>query len=102
VLDLVEEQKLVCELVAVGFGFGRIGVHLYQDESYPGVGLEYLFTWSENHLSPDDFPWVAKPTKGNVHEEAWTLFNKVAGTPRNVERLKAHGLRLPNRVDLSY
>lgn len=102
ILAFVQDSGLVCETVSVGFGFGGIGLVLYQDESYPGVGPEFLFCLSEKHLSPEDFPWIKKGTGGSVRDQSWELF-KIGREPRNVERLTALGLRVAvSRASFDY
>lgn len=101
VLAAIAEHRLVCELTTVAFGFGQIGINLYLDEPFPGVGPEFVFCLSENHLDHEAYPWVNESTGGNVHPKAWELFH-AAREPQNVARLKALGLKVETIGSLSY
>lgn len=101
VMEAIEEHQLVCELTGVGFGFGRIGLALYRDEPFPGVGPEFLFCLSQNHLDKNDFPWTGEATYGNVQDKAWDLF-AAARSEHNIARLRALGLEVVERGSLCY
>jgi hypothetical protein len=100
VLNCIDEFDLLCSIQSIGFGFGGIGINLYQfqDEPYPGVGeqVEHLFCLSEEHLDPKDFPWVERATMGNVRDEAWELF-RAARSEKNLQRLRKLGWETPEK-----
>ncbi len=102
IFALIEEHKLVCELTSVGFGFGGIGINICLDEQYPGVGVEFLFCLSQNHLDPEEYLGINKPEKpGDVSDMAWDLF-KIARTSRNISRLKTLGFLAHDRQYFEY
>lgn len=100
-LELVRAHRLPATLTSVGFGFGRIGLVIYNDPPFPGIDPEVLFVFSENHLDKGDFPWVKTPTEGRVHDEAWAFFSYVR-EPENMDKLRYHGLETPTREQLEY
>jgi len=101
ILKTVETNRLVCAWCSVGFGFGQIGLCIYEDEMFPGTGPTFLFCLSEKHLDPQDYPWVDRPTYGSVRQEATALFS-TAGRAENVERLKWLGIPVQTEGSLAY
>ena len=91
-------RKFNMPIVICGLGwFADIGVSIYENEMAPTlrgvVKREHLFTLSENHLNPKDFPWTKNASGGNVHAEAWELFTEYTHSENNVQRIKDSGFK---------
>ena len=98
ILNTIRTDEFLCKLCGVGFGFGRVGLEIYQDELYPGTGVQFLFCLSQNHLDPKDYPWTARATLGAPHEEAFELFS-MALEDTMVERWKRLGVTPHTRME---
>jgi hypothetical protein len=95
---VIKDHKLPCTLTTTGYGFGRIALVIYDTPLYPGVTVNQLLLVDEQCLNPDDFPWVKRPSKGEVHPEAWELFATIVETDENIARLKFYGLEIPKGI----
>ena len=80
-------------LEGVGY-FADIGVSIYAPESFPGVGVEFLFLLSQKHLP---YEWAHVPSKGLVNDRVWDLFTEYTNASENLALLSL--CDLPNPRD---
>jgi hypothetical protein len=114
---ILDEGNVVVEMICTNM-FGGYGIRVYEHESYPGVGLQYLCCVTEDHLPSEHTRFerdlleegkggvLPKPSRYKKLEEsghvagegstrAWNYFSRYTHTDKQREFCKKYKLGAP-------